>query len=515
MKAVLVLIALASPLLTLLRLMQMKEWRWDRLKEHLEKEGYIRQLFGTTRTVIAALWLTGGAVLLFTDADTVAASEKLSILLLVTLAAATCMQIGAGRQRMPVWTAKALLVAAASAVMPMLALLAIHLHIPAPAGPLLAAVISLLAPLWALIGWALVLPVDSALKSRVLAAAERARLAHPHLTVIGITGSVGKTTMKELLSHLLKSKGAIATPEHVNTEIGVARWLTTVLAKEPADSTRILIVEMGAYRIGEIALLCRISRPTIGVITYVGTQHLTLFGSRENIIKAKGELFDALPENGKAFINADQDAFDALKSRARCPVISAGTGNHASVQALDIEETSGGTVFKAWDTVFRSPLAGTHSVTGVLLASTVANALGVTPQESARLMQSFVPLERTFQVKTHGGVTVLDDSYNSSPDSLVAAIQWAALRPESEKVLLVEGIIELGEEEEPIHRKLAAEAAPVFSAVYTAHARHLPYFAESFGQRARIASAGGPMKPGSLLVVCGRVSPAIVRRFLP
>ncbi len=508
-------LALLSPTLTLVRLFQQKEWRIDRLSEHLGKEHWFLQLFGIFRPAIGAVWallITASLLLPLTAAPY---DGELTLLLLILLTGIGCMQAGSRRQRAPVWTLKAIIITLLALLLPL-----------AGAGLLLfmqsgswvsvcVGVTALLPPLWVTLAWGIFYPVDAFMKHRIIAKAVRMRSLHPHLTVIGITGSVGKTTMKGLLEHFLKGKNAIATPERVNSEIGVARWLTTVLEKEPADSRRIVIVEMGAYRIGEIALLCRIAQPTIGVITTVGAQHLSLFGSKENIVRAKGELFASLPEDGVAFTSSDQPAFAELKTRATCRVIGVGTDHHATVQALDIEETGDGVRFKVLGTGFVSRLAGTHSVTGIAMAAAIADHLGVKPEESAKLLPSFHRMQSTFEVKTVHGVAVLDDSYNSSPESVDAAIRWAATRSERGKILLLEGIIELGDEEETIHREIAEEAEKVFDTVFLAHSRHLPYFKETMKERVHEASAGGPVKPGSLLVVCGRVNPALLKRFLP
>lgn len=507
-------LALVSPALTLIRLMQQKEWRLDRLREHLEKEGWFLQFFGVFRPAVAGVWLllTIGALTLMSDPET--QSKALGYLLLIALAAIGCTQIGSGRQRFPVWTLKAMIITGLSMAFPLLAatwLLAIRpLWTPVYIG-----CIAILVPAWVLLSWTLFWPVDAVMKRRIIAKAEALRAAHPGLTVIGITGSVGKTTMKGLLEHLLKQRAAIATPERINSEIGVARWITQLLQKEPTDSKRIVIVEMGAYRIGEIALLCRIAKPTIGVITTIGTQHLSLFGNKENIVRAKGELFEALPEDGIAFTSSDNPAYAELKARTKCPVIGVGTDHHATVQAFDVEETGEGVTFKVLGTAFHSRLAGTHSVSGIAMAVVIADRLGVKPAEAARLLPSFRRMQSTFEVKTVNGAAVLDDSYNSSPESVTAAIRWAATRPEREKILLLEGVIELGEEEETIHRELAEEAAKVFDHVFVAHSRYLPYFGDALKERAHEASQGGPVKPGALLVVCGRVSPALLARFLP
>ncbi len=506
--------ALLSPTLTLVRLLQQKEWRMDRLREHLQKEHWFLQLFGVFRPALGAVWVLLLIITLLLPQSGTSYEAELTLLMLIGLSAIACMQIGTGKQRAPVWTLKAMIITGLALLLPMIVAVLLLTQSGSWVSVCIGAA-ALLAPVWTGLAWGIFYPIDAFMKHRIIAKAMRVRSAHPHLRVIGITGSVGKTTMKGLLEHFLKAQGAIATPERVNSEIGVARWLTGILEKEPPDSKRIVIVEMGAYRIGEIALLCRIAQPSIGVITTVGTQHLSLFGSKENIIRGKGELFAALPKNGLAFTSSDQPAYAALKARAACPVIGVGTDQHATVQALDIEETGDGVRFKVLGTSFSSRLAGTHSVTGIAMAAVIADHLGVKPQESAKLLPSFHRMQSTFEVKTVQGVALLDDTYNSSPESVDAAIRWAATRPEKEKILLLEGIIELGEEEEAIHRDIAEEAEKVFDTVYLAHTRHLPYFRDTLKERVHPATEGGPVKPGTLIVVCGRVQPALLRRFVP
>lgn len=519
---VLTVVASLSPILTFARLWQIKEWRCDRLREHLRENGWFRQLFGWTRPMIVILYFVvlctvyyflsllgfGGQLI------ALGLESGLRWLEAVTLGVLTLfsiLQFVTRRQRAPVWTRKAIIITVLSlGLLLVTSLLGFVVRFHA------LPVLPILSPLFVAGAWMIFLPIDRVMKQRILERAKALRSARPNLRVIGITGSVGKTTVKEILAHILKDSGALTTPERVNTEMGVAAWLTNILRKEPTDSKRILIVEMGAYKKGEIALLCRIAQPTYGIITYVGSQHLSLFGSREAILEAKGELFAALPETGRAFGNSDNDAFEALKKRCACPITAVGTGQHADVQATDIEETAEGIRFKALGTVFNVPVAGTHNVTGVLLAIAFAQEMGLKPAEIATKLQSFKRMSRTFELKTVGNVTVLDDTYNSSPDSVRAAIEWASKQPHAKKILVLEGIIELGDAEARIHMELAALAATVFTEAYAAHPRFLSYLREGgFGQRVQLASSRQEKaENGSLVILIGRLSPSVIARFI-
>ncbi len=506
---VLTFLACLSPTLTLLSLWQVKEWRLDRLMEHLKREGIASQLYGTLRPrILGASMLIAIVGFIFTDP--VFIGTEVTLGLLIVLAVLSCVQILLRKQPLPVFTAKALLMLALSIVIPMLFLISLS------SLPLLV-IIPFLCPLWILLSWLLTKPIDQFLKKRTLSTATNLRLAHPNITVIGITGSVGKTTTKELLAHILKKQGALATPVHVNTEMGVAAWFIKILKDKPTDWPGILIVEMGAYTKGEIKLLSEIARPKFGIITFIGEQHLALFGSLEAIRDAKGELFAALPDDGAAFMNHDNAMSEKLRDLCRCPVTTVGTDGRADLCALDIEETGNGIRFTVENQRFLVPLAGTHLVTSVLFAIAASLKLGMTLPEIAKELKTFVSLARSFQVKTIRGVTVLDDTYNSSPDSFRAAIAWAKEQPHLEKVLLVDGIIELGSSEASVHAELSKEAAKVFGRVCIGNARFLKYFRDNgFGDRAvLLSSRPQPLKTGDLLVCVGRVPRTAIDELLP
>jgi len=503
---ILTLTASLSPLLTFAHLWQVKEWRIDRLREHLRSEGVVRQLFGMVRPALLILlylifflqWIpeqtwTIGALILFT--------------------VLTIVQIALDRQPSPRWTLKALVLTSGALLLTFagsVLLLLLHPH-AALALPLF----PLLEPVLLFFSWCAFLPVDRLLKRRIMEHARHLRETHTDLIVIGITGSVGKTTTKELLLHLLKTQGAHATPAYVNTEMGVAEWLTKEL--EAAKPPRILIVEMGAYRPGEIALLCNIAKPTLGIITFIGTQHIALFGSQEALLKTKAELFKSLPPDGIAILNADSPFAQTLKEMSNCRTISVTTGGDADIEAIDIEETSMGIRFRVGITVFSIPLHGTHNVSNVLLAIAAAEALGMKRNEIARSLLTFEPPKHTFAVRTlPQGVLLLDDSHNASPASFSAAINWAKSQPEEYKVLLSSGLIELGEEEDMVHAKLGTEAAGVFDRVIFTHIHHACSFEKGFGKPVEIYGKTTSRIPSPSLLACiGRVPEEFIRRLLP
>jgi len=516
---VLSLTACLSPLFTFLWLWQVKEWRFDRLRDHIRKEGVIRQLLGLTRP---AMLFSIGCIVFFLMATSTHRVETLVLLFPLSLTVIGITQHILRKQRRPEWTKKAFLMFGVSIALSSVMIGEFALRSSDAIGDgakwlllVPAILVPILQPIIAMVAWMIVKPIDWTMKQRILRRTRAMRNGQPNLTVIGITGSVGKTTTKELLHHILKSKGALATPLHVNSEIGVARWLIDTLSTEPTESERILIVEMGAYRKGEIALLCSVANPTLGIITAVGTQHLALFGSVDAIVDAKGELFGSLPESGHAFGNKDNAAFDRLKEKCRCPLTSVGTDKGADLRALDIEETASGIRFTIDGTTFDVPIFGTHMVTSVLLAIAVAKHLGLQLPEIASFLRSFKGMQRTFDLKVISGITILDDTYNVSPESFRAAIDWARGQPHAKKFLLTEGIIELGSSEETVHREIARLARDVFDHAFVAHERLLPYFREYFGEQALHAPRAEKLNDGDLLVCTGRLHESLIIRLLP
>ncbi|MDD5041557.1 MAG: Mur ligase family protein, partial [Candidatus Peribacteraceae bacterium] len=298
------------------------------------------------------------------------------------------------------------------------------------------------------------------------------------------------------------------------SEIGVARWMTKTLSK--TASPKILIVEMGAYRSGEIRRLCDFARPLIGIITFIGSQHMALFGSQEALLAAKAELFDALPPEGACIVNGDSPFAEQLRKHARCRTVTVGTGGPSDLEAFDIEETSTGLRFRVGSTMITPPLHGTHNVTNILLAMAAAEVLGIKRPEIARRLLTFRPPEHTFSVRPTGTVTLLDDTHNASQASFKAGIGWAKGQPAEEKVLLTSGLIELGEEEDRVHAQLGVEAAGVFDRVIFAHARHARSFARGYGKPVEFLSKKTlSVKPGSLFLCVGRIPEETVRRLLP
>lgn len=508
-----VLLAALSPLLTFSRLFQVKEWRWDRLREHLRREGWFRQLFGIVRPAVVGIGILAFIILRVAGAKYPWDVSALWIAWTL-LAWFTLFRFVVGKQARPVWTAKAILISVAAFILMIAVGGALCIFEENIIALVLMTILPLSAFIFVLLSWSVFLPLDRILKSLIIKRARAVRSKCKNIAVIGITGSVGKTTTKELLAHILSDRKLLVTPAHVNTEMGVANIVIQKLSSEH----QIFIVEMGAYRRHEIELLCSIVRPHIGIITFVGKQHLGLFGSQEDLVQAKGELFESLPAEGHAFLNADTEFSEDLMKRAKCPVRTVGTGGHATFEAFEIEEQPNGISFTLRDTPFLVPLHGTHQVSNVLLAAACAEVLGVPISESAKRLQTFKAPVQTFERKDgESGQIILDDTHNASPESFRAAIEWARTHGAKKKVLITSGLLELGKEEQGIHEELGLLSRNVFDEVIFLSKKCVRYFEQGFGRQIRVfPKKKFKMKvEKEMLIVCeGRMPVGVVERLL-
>jgi UDP-N-acetylmuramoyl-tripeptide--D-alanyl-D-alanine ligase len=523
LEGLLLFFAVLGPVLTFSRLLQIKEWRADRLREHLRQKGYVSQLFGLVRPVLIGLGLL---TLFFIPLFPAAWEMQESWILLSTygtLAWFTLFQGTIGQRKRPVWTAKAMAVVSLSLILFLSAFTALQILPDGIIRTVLFLLLPLLSPVVLGLSLFILSPLDRWLKRRLLQRAQEKRAKYTDLTVIGITGSVGKSTTKEMLAHVLqggppggeKEWKVLLTPAHVNTELGVADVLLRSLKK---DHTH-LVVEMGAYRKGEIALLASLALPQIGITTFVSDQHVGLFGSREALLSAKGELFASLPPEGHAFLNADSEGASAIAECAGCPVITVGTGGHANFEAFDIVEESDGISFTLRGIPFRIPLHGTHQVANVLLVTAAAEVLDIPIEETARRLQTFHGLPQTFEKKTgkHGQV-VLDDTHNASSASFRAAIEWARMYPAERKVLVTSGLIELGGAERLICEELGNASREIFQEVIFLDRACARCFEHGFGQSVTVPRRKRdirlPLREGALIVCEGRIPDSLMQKVL-
>jgi UDP-N-acetylmuramoyl-tripeptide--D-alanyl-D-alanine ligase len=295
-----------------------------------------------------------------------------------------------------------------------------------------------------------------------LAAGVHLRLVAGGLQTLAITGSSGKTSTKDLLGQVLGAAGpTVSPPGSYNNDIGLP---LTVLSAD--EQTRFLVLEMGSRGPGHIARLCRVARPRVGVVLNVGSAHLGEFGSAEGIAQAKGELVEALPDDGTAVLNADDARVIGMAARTSARVLRTGRGEDADVRAVDVtlDETARArfTLAAAGE---RHPVqlqvVGEHQVANALSAAGAALAAGMAPAEVAAALSAAGPRSRwRMEVsRRDDGVTVVNDAYNANPESMRAALAALAGLTGTRRIAVLGAMAELGPDAAAEHERLGRDAA--------------------------------------------------------
>ena len=286
------------------------------------------------------------------------------------------------------------------------------------------------------------------------------------LPVIGITGSNGKTTTKDLVTALVSAGGpTCATRGNFNNRLGLPLTLL-----ELREEHSFAVVEMGASGVGHIAHLAELARPTIAVITNAGQAHLEEFGSLERIIQGKGEILDVLTSGGRAVLNTDSPGFEQWVERAPCPVVSFGQTEGDYLWSWQPEDARGGPEITLNDDTWPVPLPGIHNGANLVAAIVAARAAGLSEETIRSGLAGFRPSEHRSLVLEIAGRTILDDSYNANPVSMVAAAQAVVQLEGAGQVLAVLGhMAELGPDTDSLHRQtgegIAAEKVTTLLAV--------------------------------------------------
>jgi UDP-N-acetylmuramoyl-tripeptide--D-alanyl-D-alanine ligase len=335
-------------------------------------------------------------------------------------------------------------------------------------GVLWAAAISMiLAPRLSMLANFILWPLQASINLMYRVRARR-KLSRFKPMVVGITGSYGKTSTKYFTEALMESRfRVLKTRASFNTILGVCRAINEELGPEH----EVLIVEMGAYRRGEIRDMARLTRPHIGVLTAIGPQHLERFGSIETIEKAKFELPAALAADGIAVMNNDDPRVRRLAATLTKPrVLRYGVDTTAGELDLAADEIAHGPDGLAFTLVERdgrrtpvkTRLIGIHNVSNILAAATVARAAGVTMREIAGAIGRLQPVPHRLEVHTGtDGVTIIDDAYNSNPVGAFNALEALKEFRTGRKILITPGMVELGAEQDARNQELGVRAAGV------------------------------------------------------
>ncbi|MDQ6919740.1 MAG: UDP-N-acetylmuramoyl-tripeptide--D-alanyl-D-alanine ligase [Candidatus Dormibacteraeota bacterium] len=283
----------------------------------------------------------------------------------------------------------------------------------------------------------------------------RSRLEQAAPIVIGITGSNGKTSTKEMLAAILATRYRVLSTEgNLNTETGVP---LTILRLQPGVH-EVLVLEMGMQGPGQIARLAALASPRIGIVTGIGTVHIEFFDSVEGIARAKAELVEALPADGLAILNADDPTTPLIRARSRAPILTFGLeggdfhGDGYSAGAFTVRGVP-----------VRLRIPGRHQARNALAALAAAEHLGV-PIEAGAAALADVEVDRRLQsLPAPAGFSVVDDAYNASPESMLAAFDAVSERPHPGRLLAVLGEMrELGPLAREAHQRVGARAREVF-----------------------------------------------------
>lgn len=297
---------------------------------------------------------------------------------------------------------------------------------------------------------------DTRLALKALARHYREKFKIPF---IQITGSVGKTTSKDMIASVLSARfRVLKTPENYNNDIGVPLTLLTL-----TPEYQVAVIETGMNHFGEIRYLGEMVQPDVAVITNIGDAHIEFLGSREGILKAKSEIFDNLKPSGIAVLNGDDSLLNTLKPAF--PTIRCGLSEHCGVRVTEIVDhgVSGitCTVKTEKDTYELSiPAPGEHMVYSTSMAVAIGERMGLTKEEIVRGVASYEPTgSRMRIVKLPGGRAILDDCYNASPQSVTAALEILAKTECDRKIAVLGDMGELGSLAEQAHYNVGALAA--------------------------------------------------------
>ena len=307
-------------------------------------------------------------------------------------------------------------------------------------------------------------PVEKLVYLHYKSKAQRKLKSMNSLKIIGITGSYGKTSSKNILSDILNIKyNALPTPKNLNTFNGLIMTVNNHMDK----FTDIFIAEMGAYVKGEIKRLCKLVKPKYGILTRIGTAHLETFGSQENIQKGKFELIESLPSDGFGVLNGDDPLQVSYKLKNNVKIIWIGIDNSdVDVRATNIKCSAKGTSF---DVVlkndknkykFETKLLGNHNVYNILAGIACGIEFGIDMESLQKAVAGVRPIEHRLEIKKIGNFNMIDDAYNSNPTGAESACKVLGMMP-GIKVVVTPGMIELGPKEDEYNKAFGKQIADV------------------------------------------------------
>ncbi len=333
------------------------------------------------------------------------------------------------------------------------------------------------------------------------------------LPVVGVTGSVGKTTAKEMIAHVLGAGfNVLSTEKNHNSQVGVP---ITVCRLTPEHTAA--VIEMGVSMPREMERIAAVARPTCAVMTNIGVSHIEYLKTRENILQEKAHIADYIPYGGVLFVNGDDDLLPTLEDAVPCQVVTYGLSGDCYWQARDLREMNGCTYFtclapQGWEVETFVPALGEHNVRNALCAIAVACELGMTGEKASDALATYEPPAMRQQIKEKDGLLIIDDTYNASPDSMRGALEVLRTRPcKGRRVAVLADMLELGSVSKKEHEAVGCYAREKGIDQLVAVGRLSQDMAGAFGQDARwyptnaeaIAYLKATLSPGDVVLVKG------------
>lgn len=315
-----------------------------------------------------------------------------------------------------------------------------------------------------------------------LAAYYRSKFSIP---VVGLTGSVGKTTTKDMVAAVLSTRfRTLATEGNFNNEIGLPRMCFKL-----DDSIQAAVLEMGMSDFGEISRLTQVARPTVGLITNIGVSHIEKLLSREGILKAKMEILDGMDKDSKLILNGDDDMLSTVVPAHIGRVITYGVDNeNVDCRAVDIEQGEDSIRFKLCykgrTYPVELPVIGRHNVYNACAAFLCGSVLGISPADAVDGLKNYSPDQRRQKIVHKKEITFIEDCYNASPDSVRAALAvLAALPCEGKRIAVLGDMLELGDYARTAHSQCGAAVAEYGIDTLLAYGKNALYYIEGAGEK--------------------------------
>ena len=366
-------------------------------------------------------------------------------------------------------------------------------------------------------------PFAYALRSQMVRQATALIKRRPDIVSIGISGSYGKTSTKEFLHQMLSTKFVVAkTDDNKNTDVGVAQSIL----KNVKTNTKYFIAEVGAYRQGEVAKATRVFMPQNAIITAFGNQHLDLYGSRENLIKAEVEILEYLPSSGTAYINADIYSFAHTAKRTKARIVSYSvTSDQADISATNIrlnpqKNLAANISYLKKDLEIETELIGSHNIANILPCIAFCMDQGMTKAEIISAVKQLKQISNKLSVhKGVKGSRILNDSGNSSVDGFIAAVNTVIDQNYRKNIILSKGIIELGKEKESSYKKVLNSIANRPIELYTTDKLFKKYDSTNqvkflSSERALLDLALQNLDASTLLLIEGKFTPSVLKELI-